>query len=273
MEYRPQSPDLSSYVPQSPDLSGLRPQSPDLSNLHSSKQFGGTFSQQHYQPGSFGGAFSGNSFSGAALSYSPTSVPMPQHQNSQYDYSYQQSIMPARGIKFEEEHDYIPDAPTAKRPRKGPTPTMHASGNGIQYARHDPTLGVELKTSFPVARIKRIMQADEDIGKVAQVTPHVVSRALELFMIRLISASAQQAKGIGAAGGGGKGPKKIQAQHMKKAILADENFDFLSEIAGKVPDAPTKAAKKEKDEGSDSEDVKPKRKGTSRKRKDSGDDF
>ena len=27
------------------------------------------------------------------------------------------------------------------------------------------------KSRFPVARIKKIMQADEDVGKVAQVTP------------------------------------------------------------------------------------------------------
>jgi len=33
---------------------------------------------------------------------------------------------------------------------------------------------VEVKTKFPVARIKRIMQADDDVGKVAQVTPVVV---------------------------------------------------------------------------------------------------
>lgn len=33
---------------------------------------------------------------------------------------------------------------------------------------------IEIKTKFPVARIKRIMQADEEVGKVAQVTPHVV---------------------------------------------------------------------------------------------------
>ena len=35
-----------------------------------------------------------------------------------------------------------------------------------------------VKTKFPVARIKRIMQADEDVGKVAQVTPVVVCRFL-----------------------------------------------------------------------------------------------
>ena len=37
-----------------------------------------------------------------------------------------------------------------------------------------PGAGIEVKTKFPVARIKRIMQADEDVGKVAQVTPIAV---------------------------------------------------------------------------------------------------
>ena len=37
--------------------------------------------------------------------------------------------------------------------------------------------GIEVKTKFPVARIKRIMQADEDVGKVAQVTPTAVCKA------------------------------------------------------------------------------------------------
>lgn len=139
----------------------------------------------------------------------------------------------------------------------------------------DPTLGVQLKTSFPVARIKRIMQADEDIGKVAQVTPHVVSRALELFMIQLISASAAQARGPAQAAGSGKGPKRVLAQHMKKAILADNTFDFLEDIIKKVPDAPTKgkkdAAGSDSDEGA-SGGAKPVKK-RGKKRKDSGDDF
>ena len=39
--------------------------------------------------------------------------------------------------------------------------------------------GIEVKTKFPVARIKRIMQADEDVGKVAQVTPTAVCKLLD----------------------------------------------------------------------------------------------
>ena len=38
--------------------------------------------------------------------------------------------------------------------------------------------GIEVRTKFPVARIKRIMQADEDVGKVAQVTPVVVGKSI-----------------------------------------------------------------------------------------------
>ncbi len=41
----------------------------------------------------------------------------------------------------------------------------------------DLTSGIDVKTKFPVARIKRIMQADEDVGKVAQATPTAVGKS------------------------------------------------------------------------------------------------
>lgn len=43
-----------------------------------------------------------------------------------------------------------------------------------------PPRNVNIKTKFPVARIKRIMQADEDVGKVAQVRSIVPLAKLEL---------------------------------------------------------------------------------------------
>lgn len=116
------------------------------------------------------------------------------------------------------------------------------------------------------------MQADEDIGKVAQVTPHVVSRALELFMIKLISASAAQARG--GAQASGKGPKRILAQHMKKAIKADETFDFLADIVDKVPDAPPKGKKEaasDSEEGASGAPKSARKKG--KKKKDTADDI
>lgn len=36
-------------------------------------------------------------------------------------------------------------------------------------------------SKFPIARIKRIMQADEDVGKVAQATPVVICALCELI--------------------------------------------------------------------------------------------
>jgi hypothetical protein len=44
-----------------------------------------------------------------------------------------------------------------------------ANGGGLKA-------DIDVRTKFPVARIKRIMQSDEDVGKVAQVTPVVVCK-------------------------------------------------------------------------------------------------
>jgi hypothetical protein len=62
--------------------------------------------------------------------------------------------------------DYMPDASV---------PAMMAdAGNGLGGADMPNTDNITIKNHFPVARIKRIMQADDDVGKVAQVTPVVV---------------------------------------------------------------------------------------------------
>ncbi|KAM0712981.1 hypothetical protein Q7P35_000432 [Cladosporium inversicolor] len=275
--YRPQSPDLSTanvYRPQSPDLSSLGPATTSQPPHHPN------------QPGHIPTAYDTESaYRGPTSSFAPDSIPalpvVPQQSYPQQYYGNPppHHNMPPSGIK-EEDDDYMPDAYTrssrnaslvqnAYMPNNGPS-MGYPQAQIKEEAPQDPTHGVALKTSFPVARIKRIMQADEDIGKVAQVTPHVVSRALELFMIKLITASADHARG-GPASGASKGPKRVLAQHLKRAIQADETFDFLADIIAKVPDAPASKAKKEQ-AGSDSEETKPKpRKG--RKRKDSGDDL
>lgn len=146
----------------------------------------------------------------------------------------------------------------ARRGRKPKSETGNGAAPPTPMKKMD-TGGIEVKTKFPTARIKRIMQADEDVGKVAQVTPvvmgmhflslylslslltHFVAKALELFMIRLISASAGVAKQ--------RGSKRVLSQHMKSAVMQDEQFDNLRDIVGRVPDAPAKGAN-----GDDSED-------------------
>lgn len=63
------------------------------------------------------------------------------------------------GMKMETTNGNMGDVPIA----------LGATGGGASK-------GIEVKTKFPVARIKRIMQADEEVGKVAQVTPVVVCK-------------------------------------------------------------------------------------------------
>ncbi|KAF9891647.1 DR1-associated protein 1 (negative cofactor 2 alpha) [Aspergillus nanangensis] len=119
---------------------------------------------------------------------------------------------------------------------------------------------IEVRTKFPVARIKRIMQADEDVGKVAQVTPIAVSKALELFMISLVTKAAKEAKD--------RNSKRVTASHLKQAVVKDEVLDFLADIIAKVPDQP--ASRKHDDDGSD-ENAPPKRKRGGRRPKDESD--
>jgi histone H3/H4 len=165
--------------------------------------------------------------------------------------------------------DYIPSPTMSRDPRQSasalPSSTSFAPPQQPQARKNPNPNNIEIRTKFPVARIKRIMQADEEVGKVAQVTPVAVSKALELFMISLVSGAAEKARE--------KGGKRVTAQHLKMVVQADEQFDFLSEIVGKVADgvdAGGEKRKKGKVEDSDSEEEKKGRKGKGRRKK--GDD-
>ena len=84
------------------------------------------------------------------------------------------------------------------------------------------------QTKFPVARIKKIMQKDEEVGKVAQATPIVISKALELFLGLLVQESSKVTQN--------RGSKKVEAYHLKHAVDTTEILDFLKEIVQAVPD-------------------------------------
>lgn len=85
----------------------------------------------------------------------------------------------------------------------------------------------KIKTHFPAARIKKIMQSDDEVGKVAQATPIIVGRALEIFMANLVEVSILEAKK--------QGVKRISASHIRSAIENTEQFDFLVEAVEKYP--------------------------------------
>eukprot|EP01127_Copromyxa_protea_P024692 TRINITY_DN984_c0_g1_i1.p1 TRINITY_DN984_c0_g1~~TRINITY_DN984_c0_g1_i1.p1 ORF type:complete len:139 (+),score=25.65 TRINITY_DN984_c0_g1_i1:16-432(+) len=85
-----------------------------------------------------------------------------------------------------------------------------------------------VRTRFPASRIKKIMQSDEDVGKVAKETPVVVSRALELFVEHLLAES------IGEETTG-----TLTPYHIKKTVNENDLFDFLKDTVSSAPDAPT----------------------------------
>lgn len=111
------------------------------------------------------------------------------------------------------------------------------------------------------------MQADEDIGKVAQATPTAVAKALECFMIALVTKGAADAKASNS--------KRVTATHLKNALMSDPQYDFLKEICENTPDESAKKTKREKsevDDGSASDDDEAggkKRKGGKKKKDES----
>lgn len=71
------------------------------------------------------------------------------------------------------------------------------------------------KTRFPMARIKRIMQSDEEIGKVSTSAPVVLSKAIELFIKDLVTECSKEGKG------------KIGAAEIMNLIKNTEKYNFL----------------------------------------------
>ncbi|TNY23769.1 histone-fold-containing protein [Rhodotorula diobovata] len=81
---------------------------------------------------------------------------------------------------------------------------------------------------FPLARIKKMIQADEEVGKVAAATPIVVSKALELFLASLVDACVKDAES--------RGSKKLTPYGLKRAVNTTAMLDFCADIVESVPD-------------------------------------
>ncbi|KAL0948204.1 hypothetical protein HGRIS_010811 [Hohenbuehelia grisea] len=100
------------------------------------------------------------------------------------------------------------------------------------------------QTKFPVARIKKIMQKDDEVGKVAQATPIVISKALELFLALTIESASKVTVERGA--------KKVEAYHLKHAVETTDQLDFLKELVENVPD-PSNGGTIDLEQGGDGE--------------------
>jgi histone H3/H4 len=81
---------------------------------------------------------------------------------------------------------------------------------------------------FPPARIKKIMQTDEEVGKVAAAVPVIISRALELFIESLITETCKTTIT--------KNAKTLSTSHIKQTIETNKQFDFLRDLVVSIPD-------------------------------------
>ena len=136
--------------------------------------------------------------------YQPPTAPGPaDYMTTQYTYdqygTYVQAPSHITQVELDQQlhasslHDHslaqVEGSTQPKMPRRGakqqPAPPPRRQHNR-------PELDMEIKTKFPVARIKRIMQADEDVGKVAQVTPVAVGKYSSQVKIASASLSSHQ---------------------------------------------------------------------------------
>merc|ERR1739838_368010 len=90
---------------------------------------------------------------------------------------------------------------------------------------------------FPPARIKKIMQTDEEIGKVAAAVPVVISKCIELFIVGLLKKTGEVTSSRKA--------KAVSTSHLKECIQKEKTYDFLTSLVENEPDCeppPTAAA-------------------------------
>ena len=203
--YRPRSPDLATYKPQPPRLASydsssqsgfpagynlahrasfdaspyFSPQTPQASQSYFPQQ-----PQVAYNPLSFAPSLQSPTYTQQSIQPSPLSR-IPTKSFSHPPPGFLDTIvdMPRKRIS-DDEHDEI-YTPQGSAPAGGRASRKRRVDNTAQIAASrsglGPSLGIEVKTKFPVARIKRIMQADEDVGKVAQATPTAVCESALLF--------------------------------------------------------------------------------------------
>lgn len=72
------------------------------------------------------------------------------------------------------------------------------------------------------------MQADEEVGKIAQAVPIIISRTLELFVESLLTKSSQITLSRNA--------KTLSPTHLKQCIMSESRFDFLKDLVKNIPD-------------------------------------
>ncbi|XP_053192048.1 dr1-associated corepressor [Scomber japonicus] len=74
---------------------------------------------------------------------------------------------------------------------------------------------------FPPSRIKKIMQKDAEVGRIAMAVPVIISRALEMFLKSLLTKTFLITQA--------KLSTVVSLTHMKQCIEAEKLFHFLKD--------------------------------------------
>jgi len=89
-------------------------------------------------------------------------------------------------------------------------------------------------TLFLPARIKRLMQKDEEVGKLSATVPVIAARALEQFLEELITKTASITTSLQA--------KTLTPDHIRQHIYADARLSFLHDLANRMATGPNNPA-------------------------------
>ncbi|KAM4541181.1 uncharacterized protein V3H82_023041 isoform 1-T1 [Fundulus diaphanus] len=76
---------------------------------------------------------------------------------------------------------------------------------------------------FPPGRIKKIMQKDTEVGRIAMAVPVIISRALEMFLKSLLTKTCLITQA--------KFSNVVSVAHMKQCIESEKLFHFLKDLA------------------------------------------
>ncbi|XP_017550031.1 dr1-associated corepressor isoform X1 [Pygocentrus nattereri] len=84
---------------------------------------------------------------------------------------------------------------------------------------------------FPPGRIKKIMQKDTEVGRMATAVPVIISKALEMFLISFLTKTSFITQS--------KNSRVMSVNHMKQCIESEKLFDFLKDLAEQACGAST----------------------------------
>ncbi|XP_066523074.1 dr1-associated corepressor isoform X1 [Hoplias malabaricus] len=91
---------------------------------------------------------------------------------------------------------------------------------------------------FPPGRIKKIMQKDTEVGRMATAVPVIISKALEMFLISFLTKTSSITQS--------KHSRVMSINHMKQCIETEKLFDFLKDLAEQACGAATSKEDKAK---------------------------